>query len=143
MKKAFWFDMDGTLADLYGVENWEYKLRHNDPSPYICARPLLSMTSLARLLHKVQRRGYKIGIISWTSRGGTEEYNEQVKQAKLSWLAKHLKSVNFDYLDIVEYGTPKEDNRSGFLFDDDERNRKQWGYDALSEKGIIKKLKEI
>ena len=32
--KQIWFDMDGTLADLYGVENWLEKLRASDPSPY-------------------------------------------------------------------------------------------------------------
>ena len=27
-----WFDMDGTIADLYGVEDWLPKLRAYDPS---------------------------------------------------------------------------------------------------------------
>ena len=28
-----WFDMDGTIANLYGVENWLPMLRAYDPTP--------------------------------------------------------------------------------------------------------------
>ena len=34
MIKEIVFDMDGTIADLYGVENWLPKLRAYDPTPY-------------------------------------------------------------------------------------------------------------
>ena len=37
------FDMDGTIADLYGVENWlEYLIAENT-FPYANARPLLHL----------------------------------------------------------------------------------------------------
>ena len=32
--RTIWFDMDGTIANLYGVENWLPKLRAHDASPY-------------------------------------------------------------------------------------------------------------
>ena len=41
MKKEIWFDMDGTIADLYGVENWLEMLIAEDPTPYAVAKPLL------------------------------------------------------------------------------------------------------
>ena len=66
------FDMDGTIADLYGVENWlEYLLEEN-VKPYKIAKPLVNMSALARRLNKLQRKGYEIGVISWTSKGGSE-----------------------------------------------------------------------
>jgi hypothetical protein len=34
-------------------------------------------------------------------------------------LAKHLASVHFDTIDIIAYGTPKGNGRSGILFDDE------------------------
>ena len=52
-----WFDMDGTIADLYGVKNWLDRLRAYDPKPYEEAEPLCSMKALAKLLNALQRRG--------------------------------------------------------------------------------------
>lgn len=142
-KVGIWFDMDGTLADLYGVKDWLTKLRASDPSPYADAAPLLRMASLARVLNRLQREGYKIGIISWLSKCGSFEYNEAVIEAKQNWLKVHLKSVKFDYIDIVEYGTPKQDGRDGILFDDEEKNREDWNGTAYNVENIIEILKAL
>ena len=109
---------------------------------------MVNMSQLARLLNRLQAEGYEIGIISWTSKNGTAEYNEAVKKTKLRWLQKHLPSVLWDEIYIVEYGTPKNNLGSGILFDDEENNRKCWSAAdsenyAFSEKEIIKILKEI
>ena len=121
-----WFDMDGTIADLYSVENWLPMLRAEDPTPYIEAKPLLRMCDLARRLNMLQKAGFKIGVISWTSKGGSDAYNEEVANAKREWLSKHLASVTFDKIDIVPYGTPKYEGRNGILFDDEKQNRLGW-----------------
>ena len=97
MKRTIWFDMDGTIADLYGVEDWLPKLRASDPSPYVEAEVMLNMSLLARYLNKLQKLGYWIGIISWTSKNSTSEYDRMVAEAKRNWLATHLPSVEFDY----------------------------------------------
>lgn len=138
-----YFDMDGTIADLYGVENWLDDLRAERTRPYVEARPLVNFSQLARLLNKLIIKGYTINIISWTSRGGTANYNEQVKQAKLVWIKKHLPSVTFTSIHIVPYGTPKQTLGSGILFDDEENNRKNWGKNAYDETQIFKILKNL
>lgn len=143
MSKAIWFDMDGTIANLYGVKNWLEMLQAEDPTPYKKATPLINMQSLARILNRLQREGYEIGIISWLSMNGSAEYGEQVARAKREWLAKHLASVRFDYIDIVEYGTPKQINRNGILFDDEEKNRRNWGKNAFDEKRILEVLRTL
>lgn len=143
MKKEIWFDMDGTIADLYGVDGWLEMLIDSDPTPYEIARPLLRMATLARLLNRLQREGWKIGIVSWLSKSGTKTYNRAVTEAKREWLAKHLKSVHFDYVDILPYGTPKEIGRNGFLFDDEEKNRKNWQGIALDVNEILETLKTL
>ena len=50
-----WFDMDGTIADLYGVENWLEMLIAHDETPYAIAKPIVNLSVLARLMNKVQR----------------------------------------------------------------------------------------
>lgn len=145
MTKAIWFDMDGCIADLYGVPNWLEYLINSDPYPYKAAKPLINMNSLARLLNRLQAEGYHIGIVSWLSKSGTESYNEAVTNAKLAWLNKHLHSVHWDEIVIVPYGTPKHEAVSieGILFDDEERNRTNWTGIAYDVKNIIEILKGL
>ena len=133
---TIWFDMDGTIADLYGVENWLPMLRASDPKPYMLAKPLVRLSALARVLNRLQSEGYEIGVISWLSKSGTPAYNAEVTAAKYAWLAKHLPSVDFDEIHIVPYGTPKQvfaHSSLDVLFDDEQRNRDNWtgvAYDA-------------
>lgn len=140
---GIYFDMDGTIADLYGVDDWLKKLRAEDASPYAEARPLINLSRLARLLHKVQHNGYKVGVISWTSKNGSETYNAEVTAAKTEWLGKHLPSVKWDEIKIVAYGTPKSRLGSGILFDDEAPNRTDWGESAFEPSQIFEILRSL
>ena len=102
------FDLDGTIAGLYEVENWLQMLVAHDETPYAIAPPLVRLCTLARMLNRLQREGYKIAVLSWLAKGSNADYDEKVTNAKLEWLAKHLPSVHWDNINIVEYGTPKE-----------------------------------
>lgn len=144
MKKEIWFDMDGTLAALYGVPNWLDYLINEDTFPYAEAAVMLNFSLLARLLHKLQAQGWKIGIISWTSKTGTEAYNLAIETVKRSWLARHLPSVEWDAIHIVRYGTNKYITcGGGILFDDEERNREEWQDEAYEPDQIIEILKSL
>lgn len=143
MIKAIWFDMDGTIADLYGVEGWLANLIAEETKPYAEARPLINMNSLARVLNRLARNGWEINIISWTSKNGSEKYNAEVAEVKRAWLKKHLASVPFANIDIVPYGTNKAENRNGILFDDEEQNRKNWNGTAYNVDNIIGTLKAL
>lgn len=141
---TIYFDMDGTIADLYGVENWLDYLLSNDATPYKVAKPLINLNSLARILNNKQRKGVKIGVISWLSKNGSQDYNELVTRAKIEWLKKHLHSVTFDEIHIVKYGTPKaqfKKNRADVLFDDECGNRTEWGENAFDVNDILEVLK--
>ena len=141
-----WFDMDGTIANLYGVENWLDYLISGNPYPYMVAEPLVRLNTLARMLHKVQKNGHKVGIISWLSKNSNDEYDRLVTDAKLMWLKKHLKSVEFDEINIVAYGTPKQSfckTTEDILFDDEAPNRNNWTGVAYDVDNIIGVLKGI
>ena len=144
MTATIFFDMDGTIADLYGVDNWLDYLIASDTLPYTVAKPLLKLNSLARVLNRLQREGYRIGVISWLSKSGTEEYNNAVTEVKKNWLKKHLASVHFDEINIVKYGTPKQifaRTENDILFDDEEKNRDNWTGKAFDVNAIIEILK--
>ncbi len=143
---TIYFDMDGTIANLYGMDNWLELLRAYDPTPYANAKPLLNLNSLARILNRLQRQGYKIGVISWLSKCSTPDYDKAVTTAKKKWLATHLKSVQFDEIHIVGYGVPKQmfaTSADDILFDDEEKNRINWTGKAFDVDNIIEILKGI
>ena len=140
------FDMDGTLANFYGVENWLAMLEAEDTTPYAEAIPLLRLSALAKRLNNLQKQGYQLAVISWLSKNGSDAYNEAVTAVKLNWLKKHLPSVNWDRITIVPYGTPKQNfcsNPLDILFDDEERNRNNWTGRAFDVENIMEILREI
>lgn len=143
MTKVINFDMDGTIANLYGVANWLDYLTNEDVYPYANAKPLVNMNVLARTLNKLKAKGYKINIISWLSKTGSAEYDKAVTKAKKKWLSKHLASVEFDNIFIVPYGTPKQTLADGILFDDEAPNRENWNGKAFDVDNILGILKVL
>ena len=123
------FDMDGTIANLYGVPNWLEMLRAESTTPYEIAEPMYNMNELAEVLHELQKQDITIAVTTWTSKGGSREYNKQVRAAKIAWLEKY----NFPYnvFHCQAYGTTKANATRKFggnqiLFDDNEKIRKGW-----------------
>ena len=146
MIKTIYFDMDGTLFDFYGVEDWLPKLRRFDPSPYTDAKPMLNMRVLARYLNRLQRQDIRIGIITWLSAQSNPNYDEVVRTRKARSLAKHLGSVKFDEVHMIRYGCPKHHvakDKGGILFDDNAKVREAWSGEARTEKEIISRIKEL
>ena len=137
------FDMDGTIADLYGVDGWLDCLMNKDTKPYAQAKALVNLSALARVLNRLQRNGYKICVISWLAKVNDNDYNRRITDVKIAWLAKHLPSVKWDKITIVPYGTPKSTCGNGILFDDEKPNRDEWVGNAYDVDNIIEVLKKL
>lgn len=135
--------MDGTIVDFYGVNGWLDDLENKRVRPYKVAKPLVNMSSLARVLNRLQKSGYQINIISWLSKRPSAEFDKEVTFAKRQWLKKHLGSVKFDNIWIVPYGTPKQTFAKGILFDDEKPNRDNWCGLAYDVDNIIEVLKGV
>lgn len=126
---TIYLDLDGTVVNFYGVPNWLECLEAQNSTPYRIAKPLVNLSTLARYLNRLQARGYRIGIISWLSKSGTDKFNAEVAEVKRDWLAKHLPSVQWDEIHIVPYGVPKSNCATcpnAILFDDEQRNLNEW-----------------
>lgn len=146
MRETIYFDMDGTIANLYGIDNWLGKLRSEDASPYAEAEVMLNMSLLARYLNKLQKMGYRLGIISWLAKNSTASYDKAVETAKREWLQFHLRSVKFNEINITAYGVPKllyMSTDDDILFDDNESIREEWVGKAYEPSEILSVLKEL
>ena len=129
MNKTLVFDMDGTIANLYGVENWLEDLRAYNPRPYEVAEPLYNMAELVFLVGALQMAGWTIAITSWLSKESTPEYDREVRRAKREWLERY--HFPYDEIHLVSYGTTKANctrKNGGYqvLVDDNEKIRKGW-----------------
>lgn len=127
--KMLVFDMDGTIANLYGVENWLDDLIAKNERPYAIAEPMYDMDTLAFVLEALKGLGWTIAVTSWLAKNSTDEYDEKVKKAKIEWLKKY--GFPYDILNIVPYGTDKSSVTARYggyqiLLDDEEKNLKDW-----------------
>lgn len=128
MNKEIVFDMDGTLADFYGVPQWIDYLNNHDATPYSTAEPLVDIEKFNQELKRLQAGGWVIVITSWLSKTSTPEFDKTTRAAKRDWLEKY--GIPYDEIHLVKYGTPKQKcSKADFqvLFDDNERVRKSFG----------------
>lgn len=141
------FDMDGTIADFYGVSNWLDDLENYRVRPYEQAKPLFDIVTINALLRALQTRGVTIAVTSWLSKTGTKDFNYLTRNAKRAWLERYNFPV--DEIHLVKYGTRKDlctKKRGGYqiLFDDNEEIRNKWKLGkAVEPENIITELKNL
>ena len=148
LNKTLVFDMDGTIANLYGVNDWLEMLRAEDPTPYIIAKPMYNVNILNFILNQLKADGWKIVVTTWLAKGSTKHYDTLVREAKLAWLEEH--NFPFDEVHMVKYGTTKANctrKLGGFqiLVDDNEKVRKGWTLGATidANENILEILEKL
>ena len=130
--KMICFDMDGTIANLYGVHNWLEHLRNENEMPYQKACPMWDMDRLTEALFWLKTYGIEIRIITWLAKDSTADYKHRTRVAKLEWLEKM--GFPFDNFHGVQYGTTKADcvrkyladDETAILIDDNDKVRNGW-----------------
>ena len=129
MTKTIYFDMDGTIADLYGVEGWEPNLRRENPTPYREARPMMDVVMFNWHCQLLQQMGIGLGVISWLSMNSSKSYEEDVTIEKMRWLARYTPILLNGETHFIPYGTPKHEvatDSQGTLVDDSEVVGQEW-----------------
>lgn len=129
MVKMIVFDMDGTIANLYGVKNWFADLRAENVRPYVEAKPMWDMEKLASVLRSLN---IEIRVVTWLSKDSSEQYKNEVRKAKLEWLKRN--GFPFDKFHGLQYGATKADSvrkylasdETAILIDDNEKIRNGW-----------------
>lgn len=149
MSKVIAWDMDGTLADLYGVDNWLDKLHKEDATPYQEARPLVDVEALTATLKTLKAAGYVLAIVSWLAGGSSKHYDQDVRQAKRAWIEKYFPGI-FDEIHLVKYGTTKRQvvrrYDEAILVDDNAKVRKGFRgqtIDASNPEIMLQELQKL
>jgi hypothetical protein len=143
----FWFDMDGTIADFYNVDNWLAKVESEDTSPYAIAEPMSYIAEIIDTCKTAIRNGHTIGVITWGAMNATPEYNAKVAEVKKIW----LDNIGFPYTEFyfLPYGKSKHKVvKEGILIDDNEKVCEEWyssGRDYINaqRQNITTEMKKI
>lgn len=148
MNRTLVFDMDGTIANLYGVDGWLKDLRTESDRPYRVAEPMYKMDELNSILNELKSKGWKVVVTTWLAKDATKEYDNIVRVAKKDWL--DFFRFPYDELHMVKYGTTKANctrHHKGFqiLVDDNEKIRNGWalGTTIDANKNIITELLKL
>jgi len=148
MNKTLVFDMDGTLANFYGVNGWLNDLQNENTRPYDIAEPLYNMDILNAILDVLRLQGWRIVVTTWLAKGSTKAYDNAVRISKIQWLKKY--NFKYDEIHLVKYGTTKANctrKNGGFqiLVDDNAKIREGWtlGDTINANENIIEKLLKL
>lgn len=150
MKKIY-FDMDGTVADLYGEKNWLDNLRNEREGSFINLRPLVDMNELAMVCHQLMNLGYSFGVITWLPMGASYEFERVCEEEKRAWIEEFMPWVSEFY--AQSYGVPKQyapSKRAAemILVDDNAEVRAMWNTEVQrssidATQDIIKELRKL
>ena len=129
MKKIVYLDMDGTIADLYGIENWLYRLRHEDTTIFLECKPMITENELLR---RFPTEEYEIRIMSMTPKGASASYCLNVAKQKDAWLDKYFPSITKRIYRAYGHNKNLRNSINAILIDDSEPIRNSWRGTAIN-----------
>ena len=140
---TIYLDMDGTIADLYGFNDWLTYLQNEQTDPYTEAGLLVDGEQLRSFLAAGKAAGVLFGVISWGAKNASKDYQKAIRRAKIDWLKKNNLLEHFEELHIIKYGTPKNrvaKNRTGVLIDDE---LQRWNIEKLVDANSFRRILNV
>lgn len=128
MSKKIYFDLDGTLYNLYNMENWLDKLRNEISGVFDGVNKMFDGT-FYDIISDLLNIGFEFGVITWLPMQASPEYEEVCRREKRMWVQKYLPFVS--EINITSYGIPKQNAiqkraKIMYLIDDNVEICKMW-----------------
>lgn len=108
MAKTVWFDMDGTLYDLYNIPGWLELLQLEEPGIFQHGQPMYNSFFIRQAILALIAHGWQVGVITWAPKGVAEEepFFIETKRAKQEWLRRHYPELLENFY-CLPYGESK------------------------------------
>lgn len=107
-----YFDLDGTLFNLYGKSNWLETLENEREGAFKVENllndgfmPEIDLVEFYDKINDLKSKNVSFGVITWLPMEATKEYEEVCTKEKEEWINEYLPFI--DTVSIVPYGTPK------------------------------------
>ena len=155
-----WFDLDGTIFDLYHQDNWEPKLRAEESGVFTAYGetegwlPYINRNLFAEAVQALMMEfGVEFNVITWLPMQASPEYEEVCRAEKIQWVKQNLPFVN--EISCVSYGIPKQNcikkkAQTMILLDDNMEVCEEWktakqrkAYQVSANNSVDKVLNQI
>lgn len=119
MTKAFYFDMDGVIANFH--KDFDYRKRAQQALNRTWIANLEPFMDNIEVMRDLINNHKKVYVL-------TKAANEAAKMGKIDFLKKYLPEFNFEYFICIVGSGKKIDfiKEDGILIDDDKKNLRQW-----------------
>ena len=141
MNKVVYFDMDGTIADLYGVSDCFKRLDNMDATVYSEAKPIDKYINMLKEFHTM---GYKVIILSALGMVSSKRFDKDTIRNKGIWLDTYVGKEYIDeriYIPNTKHKELYQLFGKGILVDDDDRVLMNWDYDRIKATNSNKAIK--
>lgn len=151
MTKKIYFDMDGTIADLYNAENWLEMLLAETKGLFRNLKTMHDKTQTTKAIERLIGLGYEVEIITWTPKNVSNDYIKIVEQEKKEWIAENFPMI--EKIHCLGYGVPKQNavktrEKIQILVDDNLEVNEMWETpkrrkSIMADENLISKLQLI
>lgn len=141
MNKVVYFDMDGTIADLYGVSDCFKRLDNMDATVYSEAKPIDKYINMLKEFHTM---GYRVVILSALGMVSSKQFDKDTVRNKGIWLDTYVGKEYIDeriYIPNTKHKELYQLFGKGILVDDDDRVLMNWNYDRIKATNSNKAIK--
>ena len=122
-KIVVYLDMDGTIFDLYGQNNWLGRLRTEDDTVFTGDRRMVT-EEILRMHFPADT--YDVRVLSMTPKDATKEYCERVIARKNEWLDRYFPSITKRIYRKYGHNKNLKNSKYAILIDDSEPIRNSW-----------------
>ena len=154
MSVKIYFDLDGTVFDLYGKPNWLELLESENPDAFKGEfLPEINLTELHKVVFELWMNGVEFGVITWLPMNASPEYQTESAKAKSEWVRKNMGFVT--EFNAIPYGVPKQKAiqqraKKMYLIDDNsevcamwETNKQRKAVNVNKDFTVVHALKKI
>ncbi|MGN0961492.1 MAG: hypothetical protein ACI4PF_04765 [Christensenellales bacterium] len=129
MSKKIYFDLDGTVYNLYGIENWLQYLDEENSEVFLMGDFMVDYKKFMDCIASLTKKGYSFGVITWLPMRASVEFEEDCRQQKIKWVKQFLPFVT--EITCQSYGIPKQNaiqkkSEKMFLIDDNKEVCNIW-----------------
>ena len=150
---TIYFDLDGTLYDLYNIPNWLELLETENENVFAIGDLLYNENNFNNIIFALLEKNVVFGVITWLPKNASENYCAKCEEIKRNWCKNNLPFIS--HFTAQKYGTPKQNaidkkTKQIILIDDNKEVCEKWNtakqrksYQITNSNNVVDILRKI